>query len=667
MIQNRDQQAMTAAQTFSRKDVFYLLVICAIVFWLYAPAVNSVVVFDDAQFIRDGRLRTDLLSALPRYVTNATFTLVARLSDASIAAQKMFNIALHCGVVSLLLLFTKGMLRTTVGDADAPHTAAHFTADDIAIKVGVAFFALGPVAVYSVAYMAQRTIPLATFFTLAMAISCLRALTLRKPAWFALALACYALAVLSKELAIAAIFIPAVLYIQIHKPKLRKWLVPAVCASLLAGLVAYYYLTQYQVALMVPYEPAAIAYVAQLNAMHSDSGAHILLLNALNQSNLFFGYALLWLIPNPQWMAIDLHPLFPTMDQARYYFPLALAYAAGGVASAWLLFGHSKERRLLGALLLIPWLFFAIELFIVRLQEPFVLYRSYLWAIALPGLMALALKKIKKPGLLAAIGAVLVLAAGAASYNRIQTFSDNFLVWSDAIQTSERYAFFRGFGTWRAYINRGSAYLGQHDVRHALEDFNHADRLDALNGVAKFNTGVVLQTLGQHELAIAMFKDAERDNHQDPMLQYHAAESYYALQQFDSAITYYGAALALAHDPATRALARTREAETLVALKRFAQAKPLFDELLAGTPGDMRATIGRGMACIGLGDFALAEQSFNDALRIAPSANAYYGMALVRASQSRWRDAHAAVEQALIVEPDNAIYREYERQLSAQH
>ncbi len=654
---------MPGPQSFSRKDISFLFIIFIVIFVLYAPAINDIVVFDDAQFIRDGRLRTDLVSALPRFVTNITFSLVSHIAGASIAAQKLFNIAIHCGVVALLFLFTKVLLRdATIGGKEQTDNAKN-SVGDIPIKIGVTLFALNPVAVYSVAYLAQRTILLATFFTLAMSVSFLKATTLRKPAWFGIALLCYGLAVLSKELAVTAIFIPALLYVYRNKLRPRQLVAPAIGALVLTGLVVFYFLTQYHISLMAPYEPAANSYVAELNAIRSDSSAHIFLLNALNQSNLFFVYGLLWLFPNPQWMSIDLHPIFPTLNQWGYYVPLALAYIIFCVAAVKLLFAPSNRSRVVGALLLMPLIFFTAELFIIRLQEPLVLYRSYLWAIGIPGLVAVALSTIKRVGVVVALGVATAVSMGVSAINRVHVFTDNFLLWTDVIETSERYAFFRGFGSWRAYINRGSVYLNRSDVRHALEDFNHADRLGALSGVAKFNAGIVFQTLEQHELAIDAFKAAEHDNHVDPMLQYHIAESFYAIQRLDSALSYYDSALALVQDPATSALVRTRKAETLVALRRFGDAKLVFDELLASKPGDTRATIGRGMASIGLGNFVLAEQSFNAVLQAAPNANAHYGIALLRESQSRWNEALAAIAQAIAMEPNNAIYQEYQAHL----
>ena len=119
------------------------------------------------------------------------------------------------------------------------------------------------------------------------------------------------------------------------------------------------------------------------------------------------------------------------------------------------------------------------------------------------------------------------------------------------------------------------------------------------------------------------------------------------------------AALALVQDTATSTLVQTRKAETLVVLRRFGDARQLFDELLTKTPGDARATIGRGMACVGLGDFVLAEQSFNAVLQVTPNANAHYGIALLRASQSRWNEANASIRHAIAMEPNNPIYQEY--------
>src|SRR4029079_14057514 len=86
-------------------------------------------------------------------------------------------------------------------------------------------------------------------------------------------------------------------------------------------------------------------------------------------------------------MSISLRPPFPvhwlTFPQVLG-IPLYLATIAGGSA---LVLRARDWRALAGLSLLLPALLFATEFATVWVQDPFVLYRSYLWAIGIPGLV----------------------------------------------------------------------------------------------------------------------------------------------------------------------------------------------------------------------------------------------------------------------------------------
>ncbi len=118
-------------------------------------------------------------------------------------------------------------------------------------------------------------------------------------------------------------------------------------------------------------------------------------LSVLNQMGLFFKYLSILDLASGQY------------DGARSSGALSLSYGvwwawAGldGVCCLWpaafILLLRGASKGLLGFALLFPWVLFATELASVRLQEPFVLYRSYLW---IPGLfiaLALGLRRLKR-------------------------------------------------------------------------------------------------------------------------------------------------------------------------------------------------------------------------------------------------------------------------------
>lgn len=642
-------------------DLSFLALIGVALGAIYIPAMTNVVVFDDAQILRDGALRPHLLSTLPRLVTNLTYVGIDELFAKSIVAQKVFNLALH-GIVVALLYFTTISLMAFATDNDTANNSETPANHRNPARIGVALFALNPSAVYATAYLVQRSILLATFFTLLMVISFLHGLQTRSTVSFGCSFLFYGLAVLSKELAVMAVFLLPLLFIVVRRPSAKRTGVAIGLTLGVAALIAGLFLQNYHLSLLVPYEPAAQAYLTRVGLFGTENARVLLFLHLVNQLNLFFVYGLLWAIPNPNWLAIDLQTVFPLVASIGLYIPLALAFISVFVFATISLFSASAKRRLMAMLILVPMILFQTEIWIIRIQEPFAIYRSYLWAICLPGLLALALTHCTKRQFLVAGFAVSVLHGGVAM-NRARTFTSDLAIWSDAIEKSNQNPFLRGFGVWRLYINRGAAHLSRGDIRHALEDFHRADNLGALHGVGQYNIGVVLQTLGQHDKALEALSAAESKNSRDPLLKYRIGESLYALNRPAEALKYYQSCAALATDYETGFLASIRTAEVHTLLRQFHEANQVLSELMQLEPNNARVHVGVGMAQLGLGNVEQAEAFFARSLAVKPSANAYYGLALVEESRAHPDEAVMRVDQAISLEPNNTSFSDYKAHL----
>jgi tetratricopeptide (TPR) repeat protein len=642
-------------------DLLFLALIGFALGAIYIPALTNIVVFDDAQILRDGVLRPHLLSTLPRLVTNLTYVGIDQVFAKNIIAQKVFNLALH-GVVVVLLYCTTITLLALAADKDTAKHSETLADPRNPVRVGVALFALNPSAVYATAYLVQRSILLATFFMLLMVASFLHGLQTRSRVSVGLSFLFYGLAVLSKELAVMAVFLLPLLFIVVRRPSAKRTGLAIVLTVGVAALIAGIFLHNYHLSLLVPYEPAAQTYLTRVGLSVTDNASVLFFLHLANQLNLFFVYGLLWAIPNPNWLAIDLQTIFPSAESAGFYVPLALAFVLILVFASISLFNASARRRLVAVLMLAPMILFQTEIWIIRIQEPFAIYRSYLWAICLPGLLALALTHCTKKQLLVAGFAVSVLHGGVAM-NRARTFTSDLTIWSDAIEKSNQNPFLRGFGVWRHYINRGAAYLSRGDIRHALEDFHHADNLGALHGVGQYNIGVLLQTLGQHDKALEALSAAESRNIRDALLKYRIGESLYALNRPEEALKYYQNSAALATDYETGFLASIRTAEILTLLRQFREADRVLSELMRLDPNNARVHVGMGMAQLGLGQVELAEEYFMRSLAETPSANAYYGIALIEESRAHPGEALKRVEQAISLDPTNTSFSDYKAHL----
>jgi hypothetical protein len=257
---------------------------------------------------------------------------------------------------------------------------------------------------------------------------------------------------------------------------------------------------------------------------------NIYLLSILTQCGLFFKYLGLWLLPNPAWMSVDMREPFALSLFGGHTLGL-IAFLAYFCIAVWLLLKQGR-MGLLGFALLFPWIMFLTELSTVRAQEPFVLYRSYLW---MPGLFAalpvvfagLAPKKV-----FIVLGVVCVLLI-PATLNRLNTFSTPFLLWDDAekLVRNKPYA----YGVERIYTNRGNKLFQLKHYDEAIADFTKAiaaypndELVYGSRAKAYYFLGKYREALPDYDKAIALKPDSKR-------LYYDRALTYRALGNFAAA------------------------------------------------------------------------------------------------------------------------------------
>ena len=272
----------------------------------------------------------------------------------------------------------------------------------------------------------------------------------------------------------------------------------AALATALAAVVAFTTFRLYQV-IGAAYE----YYTRELVAGAAGGPVGAYLGSVSTQAFLFFKYLLLWLVPYPGWMSVDLRePVAASLlawPQAAG-LPAFLAY--GAVAVGLVL--RRGTPGLLGLGLLFPWLLFFTEFATVRIQEPFVLYRSYLWMAGLP----LALPYLAR-GLstrwIAGGCIVLALLSGVAMRERLATFSSELALWSDVVRkNSDRSLAFVD----RGYNSRAVALLRAGRVDDALRDLETALKLNPRSAHTYTNRAIALSNKGAQEQALADFDRA---------------------------------------------------------------------------------------------------------------------------------------------------------------
>lgn len=650
----------------SRQWIVWFLALLVGICIIYFPGLDNGFVFDDYQLESGTLLREygSVTALKQRMLSYGSFVWIEVLFGEGWWKQRVVNVALHCTVALGLLALWRTLaaqVRWPEDLAERPNLAA---SRDAAVFIGVAVFAFNPMAVYAVAYLIQRSILMATLFVVLACLFFARGLLGRSRANYVLAALCYVLAMLSKEHALMAPALAVPLYLFLRRPSPRQTaLIIGVSALAVAGVAAIL-IARYGSIIGVTFDELSRIYVDQLKAIDPDINARVYELSLINQMKLFFGYGLLWLLPNVGWMSIDLRPPFP-MSFADW---TAVAGVVGFVgilaASAWLLLWRDGPLRFLGLCLSIPLLLFATEFVTVWIQDPFVLYRSYLWAIGLPGLVLLLFVGTR-PQLLYLIALALSVLLIGLSMERVSSFASTLTVWSDAIDKLNADAPPNAVGRWRPYLNRGSYYLENDQPQLAYPDFAQADALGELQGSARFNMGVSLLLMKRPVEAVDALNLAEKRGFRHPGLFYQRAQALAASGNFEAAIADYARALPLESDPGLKRHYRLRRADAAMKARRYEVATAEFQQVLHDAPGDYEVRLGLAMSYLGAQNQMAAGLLIDELLAEKAHHAAFYGRALLRKARGETSAALADIGRALELSPNNPGYAALQAQWSA--
>jgi tetratricopeptide (TPR) repeat protein len=111
------------------------------------------------------------------------------------------------------------------------------------------------------------------------------------------------------------------------------------------------------------------------------------------------------------------------------------------------------------------------EFSVLRIQEPFVLYRSYLWAAGAFCLLPVIFNRVNSR-MAALVLSIIALAMFPVSMERLMTLSNSVLLWSDAEKLVKGRSDLPGID--RIYYNRGTEYLKVGEPDKAIADLKRA-------------------------------------------------------------------------------------------------------------------------------------------------------------------------------------------------
>jgi len=510
-------------------------VLVALICALYLPFLHNPLLFDDEAFfytIPFAEYATKPIGLglrLPPYFTLA-FTQVAWGTYPvwqDLSMHRIFSLLFHGATVLALFRLIYDVLwmvksRARVIDTESARRDIAFFA-----FAGAALFAIHPVAVYGAGYLVQRSIVMATLFALFSMILFLRGLKRGSYAdAISAALFCN-LAVLSKEHSVllsGAVVLIAFLAGAERRFALRYailYLVACVPAAMLVIFLSKGYVG-------TSYEPYFADVAAQVEGVFGLNRDQLNLWSSASiQAGLFFKYLGLWLWPDTSGMAIDIRIDFIKQLAPTRIFVNVTIFATTGAAGVFLL-RRGGLPGLVGFGLLYAWILFLVEFTVLRFQEPFVLYRSYLWAPGIVLAVVAVMAAIPRRIVAAALVLVLPLLFYQA-HDRLVTLSDSVLVWEDAVAKlppsepvpwGSRVLFNLGRayliekradkslgitdrcmaqypGTYQCYYARAGVHFALREFEAGIAYFNRALDVDPTKGIAYHHIGMALEELGR--------------------------------------------------------------------------------------------------------------------------------------------------------------------------
>lgn len=537
---------------FLRGLMFLLaFALAAACYWI---GLDYPIVFDDDNIIGDGSVYNYAINpdiTTTRGFPYFTIGLLHVLSGGDLVWNRVCNLILH-GLVGIALYFF--VLRATASSARTLQVKA-----STGLLV-VLWFLLNPVAVYGTGYLIQRTIVMATLFGLVSATLYLRAQQEQRNTDLFSAALLSALAMLSKE---HAVMLPVA--IVTLTPLVVCWsrtVVLRTVGFIVLSVPCMFWAIQSRAVDVVgkTYEIYSGQVLAQMTLSEfSQTTFGLWLLSGATQLLLFWKYLSLWLIPNPEWMSVDMRVDFPVL-WAGWGAWLGLLFsilAFGGASWVWWRHGRASLLSRLAAPVLYLAVLFSVELSVVRIQEPFVLYRSFLWMPGYALILAFLFQAAERSALARGIfwwralwifGVLACLALYPLAQDRLRSFSSQEALWRDAeaklprpdVAGADRIyynlageAFKRkDYATallysdkvigqnpeaFQGYLARGSVLLAQRDVNGALREFDAADAHQPpkeFRGYIEFKRCGAYSVLGDNDGTIACLRRSAQQGYE---------------------------------------------------------------------------------------------------------------------------------------------------------
>lgn len=505
-----------------------LVVISAVAATLYVPYLENPFVFDDGNLFFTSRLATaavepwELLTrSLPYFTLGWVQTQFGTME-----AHRLISLVLHILVAWQLYQLLKQLLLLDVGRNEPADRERTYV---VAALLAVVFVA-HPVAVYAAGYLIQRTTVMAALFSLISLRYLLMALQEGSFVKALRAALMSSLAMLCKEHSVTVPFAALSLVLMLERVDRRT---VQICATFIgANLPAIALVFSVGMGFVgQPYEPRLSDLAGEIYGLPAFEGrGDRWLFSAYTQAQLYYQYWLQWLAPSTTRMSADLRVDFlQPWTSARALLQLVLFVAVPSVVIGFSL--RTGKHRLFAFGLAFSALLFLVEFSLVRFQEPYVLYRSYIWATGYAVTVA-ALARHLPCRVTLALGVLVLPLLFVQSQDRLESFSSRAALWEDAAAKLPKPEV---AGASRIFFNRGNERFQKGNMEGALLDISKAIELSPGNSSFYLARATTLTRTGRPQEALSDLETAERITpHDKPRIWFQRFRALYALQSHDA-------------------------------------------------------------------------------------------------------------------------------------
>ncbi|MHC4258833.1 MAG: tetratricopeptide repeat protein [Planctomycetota bacterium] len=243
------------------------------------------------------------------------------------------------------------------------------------------------------------------------------------------------------------------------------------------------------------------------------------------------------------------------------------------------------------------------------------------------------------------VSMVIVLTVmGIRAHRQVGFWNNSVMLFSHALEVSPYNCL--------AWYNLGTAYddLGRH--REAIEAYEQAIRIKPDHVDAFYNLGNACSNLGRYQEAIEAFEQAIRIKPDFAHAHSNLGTAYGNLGRYKEAIEALEQAIRIKPDHVD---AFYNLGNVYGNLGRFQAAIEAFAQATRIKPDDASAWCNLGNGYGGLGRYQAAIEAYEQAIRIKPDyADAHYNLGNSYGSLGRFQEAIEAFEQAIRIEPDEA-------------